>query len=47
MTEKQIKMYEALKEMTAEEAVNKLLDYYGTQLLEDGFYEHLENEGVI
>ena len=47
MDKKQQEMYEALTNLDADCAVDILLDYHGTQLLDDGFYEHLENEGII
>ena len=48
MTAKQGKMYESLKDMSsAEEVVDLLFDYCGTQLLSSGLYEYLVDEGVI
>ena len=45
MTTKQEKMYYALLALTTEEAVGALLNWHGTQLLDDGFMQHLINEG--
>ena len=47
MDEKQQKMYDALLDCDAETIVNAFLDWHGTQLLDDGFYKHLEDEGII
>lgn len=45
MTKDQKAVYNALIKLPAEEAVNILLDYYGTALLTIGLREHMEAEG--
>ena len=45
MTTKQEKMYDVLVELTTEQAIGALLDWHGDQLLDDGFMQHLINEG--
>lgn len=47
MTEKQLKMYEALKDLGTREAVDVILNYHGTQLLSDDFYEELKDQGIL
>lgn len=47
MDDKQLKMYNALKDMGAEELLDTILDYHGTQLLDDGFMSHLIDEGIV
>jgi hypothetical protein len=47
MDERQTKMWDALCSMTGEEVLNTLTDYHGLQLLDEGFYEHLQDEGIL
>ena len=47
MTEKQEKMWDALVELDGEDVAQLLTDYHGLQLLSDGFYEHMIEEGYI
>lgn len=47
MTEKQSKMWDLLCEQNAETVLNLLTDWHGLQLLDDGFYGHLVEEGYI
>ena len=47
MTKMQEKAYDRLIGLSAEDAVDCLLDYHGTQLLDDGFIEHMEDEGYL
>lgn len=47
MTEKQEKMWDALVELDGEDVARLLTDYHGLQLLSDGFYEHMIEEGYI
>ena len=47
LDELQEKIYEALIECDSEEVVNCFIQYYGTQLLDEGFKEHLTDEGIM
>ena len=47
LDELQERIYEALIECDSEEIVNYFIQYHGTQLLTDGFKEHLISEGVM
>ena len=47
MTKKQEEMYYALLELTTEQAVNAILDWCGTQILDDAFMQHLIDEGYM
>ena len=47
MTTKQEKMYDVLLELTTEQAIGALLNWHGTQLLDDGFMQHLIDEGYM
>lgn len=47
MTTNQEKTYDVLVELTTEQAVNALLDWHGTQLLDDAFMQHLIDEGYM
>lgn len=47
MDKKQQKMYEALKELGTEEAVDVILDFLGIQILDDDFHQHLIDEGIL
>ena len=47
LDELQERIYEALIECDSEEVVNYFIQYHGTQLLDEGFKEHLILEGVI
>lgn len=47
MDEEQLKIYNALKDLGSEEMLDIILDYHGTQLLSNGFKEHLIDEGVL
>ena len=45
MTTKQEKTYDVLLELTTEQAIGAILNWYGEQLLDDAFMQHLINEG--
>jgi len=47
MTEKQKEMYSALIGLSSERAVDLILNCYGTQLLNDSFYEFLLEEEIL
>ncbi len=47
MNEKQTKMYNALTNLGTTEAVDIILSYHGLQLLDDEFYEYLQEEGIL
>lgn len=47
MSNVQEELWDALSEMTGEEVLRHLTNYHGLQLLDDGFREHLVDEGVI
>jgi hypothetical protein len=47
MTEKQRKIYNTLVDLGSTEVVDIILNFHGTQLLSDDFFEHLIDEGVI
>lgn len=47
MDERQQRMWNLLIGMEAEVAVRLLLDWHGLQLLDDGFFEYLAEEGYI
>jgi len=40
-------VYDLLCDMTGKEVLHLMTDYHGMQLLDDGFIEHLDSEGVI
>lgn len=45
--ERQNQMYEQLCELTGEDVVRAFTHYHGMQLLDDGFLQHLKEEGYI
>jgi hypothetical protein len=47
MSETQTEIYNKLCELSGEEVLNLITDYHGLQLLDKGFKEHLEDEGVL
>lgn len=47
MTELQKEIYYKLCELDGEEVLNLITDYHGLQLLDKGFKEFLEEEGVL
>lgn len=47
MTEKQEKMWDVLVGLEGEDVARLFTDWHGTQLLSDGFYEHMIEEGYI
>ena len=47
MTDKQDIMWDVLTGMDADTAVRAITNYHGMQLLDDGFYEFLQEEGLI
>lgn len=47
MNEKQEMMWDILVELDGETVAQLLTDWHGLQLLDDGFYEHLIEEGYI
>jgi hypothetical protein len=47
MTAVQDKIWNALAGMSGEEVLQHFTNYHGTQLLDDGFKEHLIEEGVL
>lgn len=47
MNTKQEKMYYALLDLTTEEVVDVLLNWHGEQILDEGFYKYLVDEGVL
>lgn len=47
MSETQAEIYNKLCELGGEEVLNLITDYHGLQLLDKGFKEFLEDEGVL
>lgn len=47
MSDKQNVMWDLLVELDGESVARLLTDWHGLQLLDDGFYEHLIEEGYI
>lgn len=47
MNDMQMEMWDALCELSGEEAARMFTDYYGNQLLDDGFRAFLGEEGVM
>ena len=47
LDELQEKMFDALIECDTETAVLTFIQYYGTQILDEGFKEHLTDEGIM
>jgi hypothetical protein len=47
MTAVQDKIWDALAELSGEDVLRYFTNYHGTQLLDDGFAEHLIDEGVL
>lgn len=47
MTELQKKIWDRLCELDGEEVARLFTNYYGNQLLDKGFKEFLEDEGVL
>lgn len=47
MTTLQEKTYDVLMGLSTEQAVDAFLNWHGTQLLDDGFREHLIDEGYM
>jgi len=47
LDELQEKIFDALIECDSETAVLTFIQYYGTQILDEGFKEHLILEGII
>jgi hypothetical protein len=47
MTKKQKKMYDKLIDLDGPTILQLFLDYHGTQLLDDGFYEEMGLNGLI
>lgn len=47
MTEKQEQMWDVLAGLDGETVARLLTDWHGTQLLDDGFFGHLVDEGYI
>lgn len=47
MTNQQTKIWDALVELDGEEVLRVLTDWHGLQILDDGFYGHLVDEGYI
>lgn len=47
MSEKQQEMWDKLCELDGETVAGLFTDYHGTQLLSDGFREHLQEEGYL
>lgn len=47
LDEFQKKIYSRLCELDGEEVINLITDYHGCQLLDKGFKEFLEDEGVL
>lgn len=43
----QKEIYNKLCELSGEEVLNLITDYHGLQLLDKGFKEFLEDEGVL
>lgn len=47
MNEKQQKIYDVLTDLGSNELLDVLLNYTGLQLLNNGLYDHLIDEGLI
>lgn len=47
MTDQQTKIWDVLAELDGEEVLRVLTDWHGLQILDDGFYGHLVDEGYI
>ncbi len=47
MNKTQTEIYNTLCNLSGEEVINLLTDWHGLQLLDEGFKEFLEDEGVI
>lgn len=47
MNDKQDVMWDALCELSGEQVLRLFTDYLGLQVLDDGFYEHLQDEGFL
>jgi hypothetical protein len=47
MDKKQLKMYEELSGLDGETVIRILTNYHGMQILDDGFYDYLIDEGII
>ena len=47
MTDQQTKMWDTLAELDGEEVLRVLTDWHGLQILDDGFFGHLVDEGYI
>ena len=47
MNEKQLAMYDVLCELNGEQVLTVLLDWHGTQLLSNGLYDEMVNDGLI
>ena len=47
MDNKQDVMWDVLLDLSSEEVLRAFTNYHGLQLLDDGFYEFLQDEGFI
>ncbi len=47
MNDKQLEMWNALCNLDGEQVARLFTDYHGLQLLDDGFYEHMVEEGHL
>jgi len=47
MNETQKEIYEALKDLDSETLIDALLDFFGTQILNNELKEFLEDEGIM
>lgn len=47
MSEEQEKMWDALSELSSEDVIRAFTNYHGMQLLDDGFYEFMQDEGYL
>ena len=47
MNKNQEQIWDALCELDGETVARLFLDYHGTQLFDEGFREHLQDEGVL
>lgn len=45
--EQQVRIYDILCDLPSEKVLRLMLDYHGWQLIDDGFREHLIDEGVL
>ena len=45
--ERQEVIWEALSDLSGEQVLQYLTDWHGLQLLDQGFYDHLVDEGVL